>query len=129
MSQFVICLPLHFPHALAYRRLEESEELLRRAAGDLFPGRSDDVRIPTFGARDLTASFDEAHHAVANQRSFATTQLARLLPDLLRHSLSAAFWWGDDWLELPAVTDAQEATRLVVDGLSGPVGEVYLRWR
>jgi hypothetical protein len=124
----VICLPFQLTGPLAYRPIAEDEELLRRAADNLFPRDTADVFVPMFAARDLASWFDEAHRVLLNHGSFGTTQLARLLPELLRNASSAAFWWGNDWLDLPKIIDEEDAIRLIVDGLSGPVGEVYAQW-
>jgi len=128
MSQFVLCIPetAHATSAVKFREIAPADSFLREAAKELF-AEERLARIPfTTGGGSFADLFTDAHNVVYNGGDFLTTRLSIELPGLLPNCKSVAFWWGNEWRDLPMFDSESDVIAEIVRQLCEPVGEVNL---
>jgi hypothetical protein len=131
MTQFMLCDPIAAKPSgeVYFRALNEDESFLAIAAQSLFPSGTL-IRVPVLlTGQSIADLFTEAHNAVYNGIDYSTSRLSAVMPELVRLCKSFALWWGDDWSDLPIIRTESAIEPTLIQQLSQPVGEVYLRWQ
>lgn len=103
-----------------------SDEFLCDAAEQIF-GAEILVEVVTVvsDGEDFDTVFVRAQREVSEGKDYADTKLNALLTTLTRAAKQVALWYGNDFVDLEPVYDAQTLSRVVRDGLSLPSVEVY----
>jgi hypothetical protein len=130
MTQFALCIvDSEDTVSLSFRAVSQNETLLLTATKDLFGDVGNLVRVPM--SRDgasIGSMADDAHNAICDGRAFEETELWHVLSGLVRTCRAAAFWWGDDWKDLPKLDGSTEFMSEIEKQLGDSVGEVYCSW-
>jgi hypothetical protein len=103
-----------------------NDEFLSNVAEQIFGAEvlADVVTVVSDG-EDFDAVLVRAQLEVSEGKDYTNTALNALLMALTKAAKRVALWYGNDYVDLEPVCDAQVLSRIVRDGLSLPSVEVY----
>jgi hypothetical protein len=133
MTQFALCVFASTPPddipGLEFVPIESEPEFLQENAAALYPESPGALFVPRCrDGRLFHDLFNEGHDALINGDPFEETLFATAISPLLDRCPSFAFWWSDDWNDLPVFNDKAEFMSELLSQLGSPIGDVYVRW-
>lgn len=107
--------------------LDRAEDVVARAARDLFaPYEWSECWYLRDAQGCVDTLFIEAQAALLDSLPFEGTRLYRLFSRLLLTAKKIALWYGNDWTDLPAVSDAPTFFQRLRRDLEQPAAESWM---
>jgi hypothetical protein len=108
-------------------QLSHAEAIIARAAQELF---APSEWMGCWYLRDTEGCtdtlFTEAQAALLNGKPFEHTRLYRAFSRILPTARRVALWYGDDWANLPLVSDAKTFMERLKRDIESPTAEAWM---
>lgn len=107
--------------------LDRAEDIVAQAARELFAPSEWPACWYLRDSKGCTDTlFTEAQVALLDGAPFAETRLYRVFSRILPTAKKIALWYGDDWSNLPVVSDAQTFLQRLRQDVERPTAESWM---
>ena len=111
-------------------QVKDGDDFIQRASRDLVKESSlQECWFPQDKTSKCTdALFVEAQERLVFGAKIEATRLGILIGQIIRLHGSIILWYGDDWVDLPMISDSGLVLKNIQEQLREGSGEVYLRY-